>query len=92
MKDDRRHNDKTKQNHKYTLRRYVLWHIGEIKCDRAKHDLPIPSEEDVRAQYLRRDIEVPDVATVKDYFRFLYCDQHSEIRRHIYYRLDMQHC
>jgi len=68
VKDDRKHNKKTKQNHNYTLNRYVLWHLGDIERDHASRGLPPPNEADVRAQCLRRGIEVPDLAMVKDSF------------------------
>lgn len=48
----RKHNDKTRHNHNYTLRRYVLWHLGAIECDYAKRGLPLPNEADVYAQCL----------------------------------------
>lgn len=32
--------------------------------------LPLPNEVDTHKQYLRRGIEVPNLATVKDFFRF----------------------
>lgn len=70
MKDTRKHNDKTKQNHDCTLRRYVLWHLGEIELDHVNRGLPPPKEADVRAKYLGQGIEIPDLATVKDFFRF----------------------
>lgn len=70
VKDGRKHVDKTKQNHDYTLRRYVLWHLGEIELDHACRGLAPPKEADVRAKYLRRGIKVPDLAMVKDFFRF----------------------
>ena len=70
VKDDRKHNDKTKQNHNCTLRRYVLWHLGETEPDHARRGLPLPNEADVRAQCLRRGVGAPDLATVKDFFRF----------------------
>lgn len=70
VQDDRKHNDKTKQNHKYTLRRYVLWHLGELELECADRSLPLPDEADVHEGCLRRGIEVPDLATLKDFFRF----------------------
>jgi hypothetical protein len=48
----------------------VLWHLGEIELDYADRGLPLLNEVDVHAQCLRRGIEVPDLATVKDFFRF----------------------
>ena len=89
VKHDRKHNAKTKQNHTYTLNRYVLWHLGELERDHAIRGLPLPSEADVREQYLRRGADVPDLATIKDFFRFYAATRH---RRCTYRRLDMQHC
>lgn len=70
VRDAKRHNDKTKINHDGTLRRYVLWHLGEIERDRVQSGLPVPSEEEVRAQCLGAEVEAPDLATMKDFFRF----------------------
>jgi len=70
VKNQNKHNSKTKRNHDNTLRRYVLWQLSEIEHDRTKRDLPIPSEDEVHAQYLHEGVEAPDLATLKDFFRF----------------------
>ena len=70
VRDERRHNEKTKQNHNGTLNRYVLWRLAHLERDHAGRGLPAPTAEEVRAQYLGRGVELPDLATLKDFIRF----------------------
>lgn len=70
VKDDRKYNDKTTKNHNSTLYRYVLWRLAEMEEDRRQRGLPVPTEDDVRAQYLCSGVQTPDLATIKDFFRF----------------------
>jgi hypothetical protein len=46
------------------------WRLDELEQQHAELGLPPPSEEDARERYLRRDVEAPDLATVKDFLRF----------------------
>lgn len=54
VKDDKKHNVKTQKNHRGTLRRYVLWQLGEITRDHTQRGLPVPSEEDTMPKAWRR--------------------------------------
>ena len=38
--------------------------------DAAQRDLPAPDEATISERYLRRGVEAPDLATVKDFLRF----------------------
>lgn len=70
VKDERRHNAKTKQNHDGTLNRYVLWRLAYAEHDCYERGAPVPSKETVHSQYLARGAPVPELATVKDFIRF----------------------
>ena len=70
LKDDRKHNGTTKKNHASTLYRYVRWRLTEMEEDCRLRGLSIPTEDDVRTQYLCPGVQTPDLATIKDFLRF----------------------
>ena len=79
VKDDKKHNAKTQKNHKGTVRRYVLWQLGEVTRDHVQRGLPVPSEEEVYAQYLRPGVQAPNLATIKDFFRFYIATSYPQL-------------
>jgi hypothetical protein len=42
-----------------------------VKEDALQKGLPVPDEAATRARVLRTNVEVPDLATLKDFFRFV---------------------
>ena len=48
----------------------VAHELIEWRKDCAAAGLPAPTEEDAHAIYLRKDVEAPDLVTIKDFFRF----------------------
>lgn len=70
VRDERRHNQKTQKNHNATLERYVLWRLAHLERDYTGRELPLPTADEVRARYLGRGAELPDLATWKDFIRF----------------------
>jgi hypothetical protein len=46
------------------------WHHGGMKEDALKKELPVPDEAAVRELVLAKNMEAPDLATVKDFLRF----------------------
>src|SRR5436305_13425959 len=58
-----------------TIKRSILtwsfsWHYGGMKEDALQEGLPLPDEAAVRERVLRKNVEAPDLATVKDFLRF----------------------
>ena len=47
------------------------WCHEEVKEDTLQKGLPVPDEAATRARVLRKNVEVPDLATLKDFFRFI---------------------
>jgi len=70
VKDERRHNDTTKQNHDGTLNRYVLWRLAYTERECYERGVPVPGKDEVRGQHLARGAPLPDLATIKDFLRF----------------------
>lgn len=68
--DQRRHNEKTKKNQDATLSRYLLWQLAHLERDYSERGLAVPSQEEVRTQYLGCNVTTPDLVTVKDFIRF----------------------
>jgi len=52
------------------LTRDFSWHHEGIKEDALQKGLPIPDEAATRERVLRKNVEAPDLATLKDFFRF----------------------
>jgi hypothetical protein len=46
------------------------WHYGGMKEDTLQKGLPIPDEDAIRKLVLAKNVEAPDLATVKDFLRF----------------------
>lgn len=69
VKDQRKHNEKTKKNQDSTLNRYVFWHLAHIERDHLEHGLSTPSEEGVRSEYLSLDTKLLNLIIVKDFLR-----------------------
>jgi hypothetical protein len=46
------------------------WHYGGMKEDALQKGLPVPDEAAVRKLVLAKNVEAPDLATVKDFLRF----------------------
>ena len=58
-----------------TIKRSILtwsfsWHYGGMKEDALQKGLPVPDEAAVRERVLRKNVEAPDLAIVKDFLRF----------------------
>jgi hypothetical protein len=58
-----------------SLRRWILtwdfsWHREEAKEDTFQKGLPIPDEAAIRERVLRKNVETPNLTTVKDFLRF----------------------
>jgi hypothetical protein len=58
-----------------TIKRSILtwnfsWHYGGMKEDTLQKGLPVPDEAAVRERVLRKNVEAPDLTTVKDFLRF----------------------
>jgi hypothetical protein len=70
------------------LRRWILtwdfsWHHEEAKEDALQKGLPIPDEAAIRERVLRKNVEAPDLATVKDFLRFHAAASEGKIKEKI---------
>jgi hypothetical protein len=52
------------------LTRDFSWHHDEVKEASLQKGLPVPDEAVARERVLGKDVEAPDLATVKDFLRF----------------------
>jgi len=68
--DNGKHNKKTKRSQNSVLDRYVSWTLLGMQEDALQRDLPAPDEAYARHHCLHQGVEAPDLATIKDFFRF----------------------
>jgi hypothetical protein len=70
------------------LRQLILtwhfsWHHEEMKEDALQKGLPVPDEAAVQDQVLKKHVDAPDLATVKDFLRFYAATSKGKIREKI---------
>jgi hypothetical protein len=49
---------------------HIRWTLLEMRKDAFQRDLPAPDEACARHHCLHQGVEAPDLATIKDFFRF----------------------
>jgi hypothetical protein len=55
------------------------WRLSEIQKDSLQRGLPIPDEASARQSYLCEGVDVPDLATAKDFLRFYIATSRGKI-------------
>ena len=58
---------------------YTRWTLSLMRKDALEQDLPMSDEACARHLCLRRGVEAPDLATVKDFFRFYIATSYGRI-------------
>jgi hypothetical protein len=55
------------------------WTLSEIQKDSLQQGLPIPDEASARQSYFCKEVDVPDLATVKDFLPFYIATSRGKI-------------
>jgi hypothetical protein len=58
---------------------HTRWAHSELQKDSRQRGLPIPDEANARHHRLRKGVDAPDLATVKDFLRFYIATSRGKI-------------